>query len=1465
MTTALPTTLRILVYAAGQADAAWRERFAAMCAPAEIEYSDYDQALYALRDSIDVFNAADTLLVAGGAELPELALARLVRHIAADPHADVVSVLNNVDPELSPLPTGAPDCTAPAADVDRGVLLASSRQLLPTLAWSRNFVLWRRRAIEWLVLNPEFDGARLPDALTGMLCDALYVGQPGRALAAAPAESDPRRPAPASPLARLRSTFAPRAAGVPLPGFGAEPVVLHIVHGWGGGAAGFIRDLALADRGHCHLALVARGDSGRRCYGEVLELVLAADEQPIRRYELARPIAATTHGNAEYRAILQAILASYAIDAVMISSLIGHDLAALATHRPTVLVTHDYYPLWPILHEDFGDAARRFDALELSERLPGAGEDFPFADRDAAGWQALRQAYVEAVLEAKPTLVAPSASARSNLLRIEPRFAELASAVIPHGLRPFPGRLPRDGGDAFTGSRVHAGASKGGRNAFNRRLRVLVLGRINAGKGARLLDRLTRPVPAGIEFHFLGCGAAGMAFFGRDHVDIEFDYRRDELPAAIARIAPDVALLPATVAETFSYTLSELRALGVPVLATRLGSLAERIVDDVDGWLVAPDADTLKDELVLLSRERSRLGLIRERLTTAEIRDSAAMAADYATLLGLAGGGSVRYALSARSADAAALDAALTRETRVALALAAAEGRLDAQQVELEARADWAYGMQRERDQWRKKHGAMEADRDRIASAHVALAAEFEDRTRWALSLDRQREELERDKAAIVGSWSWKLTWPLRFARRRLTALRQRLRYQLSGATQLGARAQRSIGSRGLGATIRLALARLIGRGAPPVAKPDLPDVPAQFVPFELPTSATPRVTVVIPVYNHFEHTHTCLRSLAAQPSGVPFEVIVVDDGSTDRTDELLQQVAGLELVCNPENLGFIGACNAGLAKARGEFVVFLNNDTAVGRDWLLHLVRTFEERPDAGLVGAKLVYPDGRLQEAGGIVFSDGSGWNYGRFDDPAHPSYNFVREVDYCSGAAIMLRTELMRRFGGFDERYKPAYYEDTDLAFKVREAGLRCYLQPASQVVHFEGVSSGTDTSTGIKRFQVINQEKFVERWKAALVRQPRAGSDIRVAREHRVRGRILVIDALTPTPDQDSGSLRMVNLLKLLVAEGWKVWFAAENLLYHEGYSEALQQLGVEVLHAPHVRDPIEWLTANGSLIDAAVLSRHYIAERFLPLLREVAPRARIVFDTVDLHYLREQRAAELSGDRGARRLADKTKLHELDIVRRADLTLVVSPVERELLERECPGKRVEVLSNVHELGPTGLPAEQRRDLLFVGGFGHPPNIDAVTWFVTEVWPRIAQALPDAKVHVVGSQMSDALKALGGERVQMHGFVADLAPLLASARVSIAPLRYGAGVKGKINQAMAHGLPVVATPVAVEGMYLVPEEEVLVGDGATGFADAVVRLYRDPRLWQRLAEGGRANVMKHFSFEAARSVLRKVLPS
>lgn len=634
------------------------------------------------------------------------------------------------------------------------------------------------------------------------------------------------------------------------------------------------------------------------------------------------------------------------------------------------------------------------------------------------------------------------------------------------------------------------------------------------------------------------------------------------------------------------------------------------------------------------------------------------------------------------------------------------------------------------------------------------------------------------------------------------------------------------------------------------------------LAPASIPFSDTPEVSVIIPVHGKLEWTIACLRSIARHGATVSFEVIVIDDASPDETHATLSTIKGLRVLRNDSNLGFIGSCNAAAHAARGSLLFFLNNDTQVLPGWLDALRQTYLEEPNAGIVGSRLIYPDGRLQEAGCIVFSDGESWNIGRFEPREDPRFLYRRDTDYVSGAALLIEHALFDQVGGFDDRYAPAYCEDLDLAFAVRAAGRRVIYEPASQVVHFEGVSSGVDPFSGVKRYQTINRHKFREKWQVALAKQPSRKLPVELAILHGQR-HILIVDALTPDPTRDSGSLRLVNIMRLLRELGWQVTFMADNRRSSPSEIAYLGNLGVRVLCKPWAPALPVWLAREGRTLDAAMLCRHYVAPPHLPLLRKMAPNAKVLFDTVDLHFLREKRAAEHDDNPALARQAEASRQAELALIRACDVTFVVSPIEQKLIAAEVPEARVELLSNVHELFGRNRGFENRHGLVFVGGFAHPPNIDAVNWLVTDIYPRVRASRPDIELHLIGDIPENEHPRLTGPGIHIHGRVDDLTPWMEGSRVSLAPLRYGAGVKGKVNMAMSHGLPVVATSIAAEGMSLVDGENVLLADDSADFAAAILRLHDDAQLWLRLSDAALDNIRHHFSFDKARETLRQAL--
>ena len=624
-------------------------------------------------------------------------------------------------------------------------------------------------------------------------------------------------------------------------------------------------------------------------------------------------------------------------------------------------------------------------------------------------------------------------------------------------------------------------------------------------------------------------------------------------------------------------------------------------------------------------------------------------------------------------------------------------------------------------------------------------------------------------------------------------------------------------------------------------------------------------VTIIIPVYNQFKYTYNCLKSILNNTEHVAYEIIIADDCSTDDTKWIEKLVKGIRILHNKKNLSFLRNCNQASRYAKGKYILFLNNDTQVLLNWLFPLVQLMETKPDAGMVGSKLLYPDGKIQEAGGIIWKDGTALNFGRYREANEPECNYVREVDYVTGASMMIKRTLWEEIGGFDERYAPAYCEDSDLAFEVRKRGKKVLYQPASEVVHFEGISNGKDTDSGIKAYHPINIEKFRHKWKETLEQEDhnKEKNILSVQDRKGRRKTVLFFSTTIPKYDYDAGSKTVFSYLKLFLKKGYIVKFVPSDFTSHEPYTSELRQMGIEVFTGEYYKKIINrWILENKGDIDFVLLNYPICAFNYIRIFKNTS--IRVLYYGHDLHFLRIQREYELSGDLAKQELSKEFYEKEKYVIEHADMVYYPSVLEETIVKetfkknnvRAVPAYIYDVSKKVSLYDP-----ETRKGIIFVGGFNHSPNVDAVLWFVRNVYSVIYEEM-DVPFYIVGSHEPYEIQQIKHPGIIHKGFITvdELAELYRNVKLAVIPLRYGAGVKGKVVEAMYHGVPMISTHVGVEG---IPEAEkyISVADTKERFVKQLMELYADNERLKRLSLGGQQLIEKYYSEKAVWDVMEK----
>jgi len=594
-----------------------------------------------------------------------------------------------------------------------------------------------------------------------------------------------------------------------------------------------------------------------------------------------------------------------------------------------------------------------------------------------------------------------------------------------------------------------------------------------------------------------------------------------------------------------------------------------------------------------------------------------------------------------------------------------------------------------------------------------------------------------------------------------------------------------------------------------------------------------PEILVIIDARGDQSNVARQLSALAGETarSGCEF-VLLVSEGDRLAVTGVLRHVCQTSVV---------GAFNEIMGRSSANIIIYISDNIVPEKGSIDGLRWSMLANKDLAFVSPQLVDPSSDRIFSAGYSLDAGTFTNVGEHQARGDYRYASYSEVDYFLPYCFAVRRETLRQIGGFDTRNIQLSAALTDALNRIDASDWKVACQRQACVY--------------------IDPSRATE----AIEFPAKRATEAKVQYK---KPKLLLFDAFVPTPDRDSGSNDIVNFMKIFIGFGYDVTFLPVMALAPvERYTDDLRRMGVICVSTPVVTVVEDYLKAHAAEFDAVFAYRGPIAASFVDLIRRAAPKTKIVFDTVDLHFMREQRQAEIEANPQMLADAGRTKQIELSVIRKSDATIVLSKSEQKVVNELVPNAITHLIPIVREVPGSPVPFNERSGVLFVGGFSHAPNIDAVVWFTKEVWPKVRERLPELEFKIVGSNLTPEVSALAdaSSGIRVLGFVPDITDLMETSLLSVAPLRYGAGIKGKVVSSLCYGLPCVATSVAAEGMGLGLQDGVILADDPDAFVEAVVRLSDQPDVWEALSKGGVSFAQDNFSMETIERQLKSLLMS
>ncbi len=635
--------------------------------------------------------------------------------------------------------------------------------------------------------------------------------------------------------------------------------------------------------------------------------------------------------------------------------------------------------------------------------------------------------------------------------------------------------------------------------------------------------------------------------------------------------------------------------------------------------------------------------------------------------------------------------------------------------------------------------------------------------------------------------------------------------------------------------------------------------------------SEQPKVSIIIPFFNQIDYTINCLNYLNENLSdSYSYEILLIDDNSSENCD--LSLIKGIKVIKNAENKGFLKSINVGIKESNADFIYILNNDTEVRKGFLDELFYVFENFKNVGAVGSKLINADGSLQEAGAVFMKDCNIHQIVRKKGVYFPQVNYINRVDYCSGCSLLFKKyDDFGKINIFDEQFAPAYFEETDFCFQLKYLQKKnIYYSGFSEVLHYNGISYNSKENiveSKIKQKEElfrINLEKFKNKWQYQIDSIKATTVEERIEELYDDK-EVVIFCGMIPEFDKDSGSNRLKEIIQAFLELGYYVSIVKKKTFFGESkYIEYFQRMGVNVYYEHKKSEGIEEYLKNNN--KNTTLAWFYNPDVFIEnykIAQKYLPKAKLVYDMVDIHHLRYKRAIEIEPTRiSNRKKYFRYKKKEADAAKIANYVITISDFEENYMKQFCNENKIITISNIHYIKTkleNTLSFENRKDILFIGS-SHTPNIDALYFLYDEIMPLVWQKIPEIKVNIIGN-VKECINNIKHENFIFQGFVPNIESLFNENKLMVAPLRYGAGVKGKIGQAFEYFLPLVTTSIGAEGMRLINLENAMISDDKIGFANAILELYTNKQLWLKLQNNSEKSLIP-FSKEKLKERISKL---